>query len=196
MTIMTGGSEILFVSANAHKLEEANLALAQYGLRLKMARIEKVEIQADGLDAIASYAARLAAERSGKAVVCEDSGLFIRALGGFPGPYSSYSFKTLGCNGILKLMEGVADRRGCFQSAVSFCEPGKAPITFIGTTEGSISEAPRGSAGFGFDPIFVPAAGDGRTFAQMEIAEKGRLSHRGEAFRRYAFWASGMAKLK
>jgi XTP/dITP diphosphohydrolase len=196
MTAMTCGSEMLFVSANAHKLEEANLALAQFGLRLKMARIEKVEIQADSLEAIASYAACLAAERSRKAVVCEDSGLFIRALSGFPGPYSSYAFKTLGCSGVLKLMEGIADRRGHFQSAVSFCEPGEAPITFIGTAEGSISEEPRGAAGFGFDPIFAPAAGDGRTFAQMEIAEKGRLSHRGEAFRRFALWASGMAKLK
>jgi XTP/dITP diphosphohydrolase len=196
MTIVTDGSEFLFVTANAHKLEEANLALAQFGLHLKMARVEKVEIQADRLDAIASYAARLAAERSGKAVVCEDSGLFIKALSGFPGPYSSYAFKTIGCNGVLRLMEGAADRRGSFQSAVSFCRPGSPPITFMGTTEGSISEGPRGSAGFGYDPIFAPTAGDGRTFAEMEIAEKGRLSHRGKAFRRFALWASGMAKLK
>lgn len=196
MTDPVEGGEVLFVSANAHKLEEANEALAPYGLRLKMAQIEKVEIQADSLEAIASFAATLAAERSGKAVVCEDSGLFIDALGGFPGPYSSYSFKTLGCKGILKLMEGMTNRQGRFQSALSFCKPGNAPITFVGTAEGSISDQQRGSVGFGFDPIFVPAAGDGRTFAQMEIAEKGRLSHRGEAFRRFALWASGMAKLK
>jgi XTP/dITP diphosphohydrolase len=196
MNDMTSITEMQFASSNAHKLKEANLSLARYGISLKMARVEKVEIQADSLEAIASYAAHLAAESSCAAVVCEDSGLFIDALGGFPGPYSSYAFKTLGCKGILKLMECLSDRKGRFQSAVSFCELGSSPTTFIGTAEGSISEEPRGSEGFGFDPIFIPTGGDGRTFAQMDIAEKGRLSHRGEAFRRFAAWASGMAKLK
>lgn len=188
--------KLLFVTSNAHKLQEANIALAPFNLSLKMAKVEKVEIQADGLDAIASYAARLAAERSGEPVVCEDSGLFIRCMSGFPGPYSSYAFKTIGCGGVLRLMRGVDDRHASFTSAVSFCEPRGDPVTFIGNAEGSISEAPRGAAGFGFDPIFIPSAGDGRTFAQMDAPEKGRLSHRGEAFRRLALWASGKAKLK
>lgn len=193
---MMHGREILFVTGNPHKVEEANQALSEYGIRLKVARVEKVEIQADGLDAIASHAARLAAEASGKPVLCEDSGLHISALGGFPGPYSSYAFRTIGCRGILRLLEGVADRGGRFESAVSFCEPSGEPLTFMGNSEGRISEEMRGSAGFGFDPIFIPAAGDGRTFAQMGVVEKGRFSHRGEAFRRFALWWSGMAKLK
>jgi len=188
--------EILFVTGNTHKLEEANQALSKFGMRLRMADVEKVEIQADGLGAIASYAARVAADKSGRQVVCEDSGLFIGALGGFPGPYSSYAFKTIGCRGILRLMGGMADRGGCFESAVSYCAPGGDPLTFTGSSEGRISEEIRGSAGFGFDPIFIPTAGDGRTFAEMDTTEKGRLSHRGEAFRRFALWGSGMAKLK
>ncbi len=196
MTAGAGGRELLFVTANAHKLEEANLSLAPFGLHLKMAGVEKVEVQADRLDAIASYAARVAAEKSGKSVVCEDSGLFINVLGGFPGPYSSYAFRTIGCNGVLRLMVGSADRRCSFQSAVSYCAAGGSPITFMGVAEGSLAGKARGSRGFGFDPIFVPAAGDGRTFAQMEMAEKGQLSHRGDAFRRFARWTAGMAKLK
>lgn len=193
---MIRGGEILFATGNAHKVEEANQVLSGYGLRLKMAKVEKVEIQADRLDAIASHAARLAAEGSGQPALCEDSGLFIGALGGFPGPYSSYAFRTIGCRGVLRLLEGAADRLGRFESAVSYCEPGREPLAFTGRSEGRISEEARGSAGFGFDPIFVPMAGDGRTFAQMDVAEKGRLSHRGEAFRRFALWRSGMAKLK
>src|SRR5512137_1901085 len=105
---MISDGEMLFVTSNTHKLEEANQALSQFGMRLRIAGIEKVEIQADGLEAIASYAARIAADVSGKPVICEDSGLFIGALKGFPGPYSSYAFKTIGCEGILKLMEGAA----------------------------------------------------------------------------------------
>jgi XTP/dITP diphosphohydrolase len=193
---MISDGEILFVTGNTHKLEEANQVLSQFGMRLRMAGIKKVEIQADGLEAIASYAARMAADESGKPVLCEDSGLFIGALKGFPGPYSSYAFKTTGCGGILRLMEGAACREGRFESAVSYCAPGGEPRTFMGASAGRISEEARGSAGFGFDPIFIPTAGDGRTFAQMDRAEKGRLSHRGEAFRRFALWRSGMAKLK
>jgi XTP/dITP diphosphohydrolase len=193
---MTFDSEILFVTGNTHKLEEANQVLSKFGIRLRMAGFEKLEIQADGLDAIASYAARIAADKSDKPVICEDSGLFIEALGGFPGPYSSYALKTIGCRGVLRLMEGMTVREGRFESAVSYCAPGSKPLAFNGSSEGRISGEIRGSAGFGFDPIFVPATGDGRTFAEMGMAEKGRLSHRGEAFRRFALWGSGMAKLK
>jgi XTP/dITP diphosphohydrolase len=193
---MTLKREILFVTGNAHKLDEANKVLSNFGIHLKMAQVEKVEIQADELAVIASHAARMAAGKSNKPVLCEDAGLFIRALGGFPGPYSSYAFKTIGCKGILKLLLGVTDREGHFESAVSYCEPDGDPQTFIGRSEGRISEGTRGSAGFGFDPIFLPAEGDGRTFAQMELAEKGRYSHRGDAFRRFGLWCSGMAKLK
>lgn len=96
----------------------------------------------------------------------------------------------------MRLMEGMTDRGGRFESAVSYCAPGVKPLTFNGSSEGRISGEIRGSVGFGFDPIFVPTAGDDRTFAEMDIAEKGSLSHRGEAFRRFAIWGSGMAKLK
>lgn len=191
-----GDIEVLFATTNSHKLDEANQIVSPYGISLKMAPIEKVEIQSETLDIIASHAARLAARAAGKAVVCEDSGLFVDALGGFPGPCSSYAFKTIGCGGLLKLMEGVADRRGRFESAVSYCEPGGVPLVFIGRAQGAISEEVRGSSGFGFDPVFIPAGGDGRTFAEMGMDEKGALSHRGQAFRKFALRLSAMAKLK
>jgi XTP/dITP diphosphohydrolase len=64
--------------------------------------------------------------------------------------------------------------------------PDGREVAAIGEVDGTIAEAPRGSQGFGYDPVFVPAEGDGRTFAEMAAAEKHALSHRGRAFRTLA----------
>lgn len=183
--------EILFVTGNRHKVEEANRALSPFGLRARMADCEKIEIQSDSLERIAEYAASVAAERVGSPVIVEDSGLFIDSLMGFPGPFSSFVFKTLGCDGVLRLMSGVLHRTASFRCAVSYCQPKTAAKTFEGWAEGSISSCPKGSQGFGFDPIFIPARGGGRTFAELSIEEKGALSHRGAAFRSFGEWFSG-----
>jgi XTP/dITP diphosphohydrolase len=121
-------------------------------------------------------------------VVAEDAGLFVDALQGFPGPYSSDVYKRLGVKGVLKLMEGVRNRKASFRSAVAFCRPAGRPKCFLGTVVGTIGLRPRGSGGFGFDPIFIPAEGDGRTFAQMTVDEKNRMSHRARSFRKFSRW--------
>jgi len=180
--------EILFVTGNSHKVKEANRVLSRFGITVKMAECEKVEIQSESLTRIARYAASLAAKRLGKPVIVEDSGLFVKALDGFPGPYSSYVYKTIGCGGTLQLMSGITDRRAVFKCAVAFCSPGSPPLAFEGKAYGNISSSIRGSGGFGFDPIFVPKNGDGRTFAEMPPEGKDSLSHRGAAFRGFGEW--------
>jgi XTP/dITP diphosphohydrolase len=148
----------------------------------------KVEIQSDSLSEIASYAAEEAASRLGIPVVAEDAGLFVERLNGFPGPYSSDAFKRLGTKGILKLLEGVSERRAKFLSATAFSAPGGRTMCFVGSVTGHIGLRARGTGGFGFDPIFIPIKGDGRTLAQMTVKEKNRLSHRAASFRKFSKW--------
>ncbi|RLF20910.1 MAG: non-canonical purine NTP pyrophosphatase, RdgB/HAM1 family [Thermoprotei archaeon] len=184
-------NEINFVTGNKHKLEEVKHILEPYGISVKRVTVDKLEIQSNDLCEIAEYSAKIVAERLRIPVVVEDAGLFIEALNGFPGPYSSYVFKTIGNEGILKLMRGVKNRRARFVSAVAYASPNGFVKVFIGVTEGLISIEPRGEYGFGFDPIFIPYEGDGRTFGEMTLDEKSRISHRGKAFRSLAKWLTG-----
>jgi len=177
-----------FLTKNKGKFREAAAVAVNAGFRLRMLAATKIEVQSDSLREIASYAAQEAANRLEVPVVAEDAGLFVHTLRGFPGPYSSDVFERLGIRGILTLMSGVKQRGASFHSATAFCSPHQKPRCFLGTVTGRISRAPRGTGGFGFDPIFVPRRGDGRTFAQMSVEEKNRISHRAASFRRLFRW--------
>ncbi len=138
---------------------------------------------------IAETSAIDAAKKCNLPVIVEDAGLFIKALNGFPGPYSSYVNKTIGVEGILKLMRGIKDRTAYFFSVVAFYDPDINELEFFyGKVEGEIAEEARGKSGFGFDPIFTPIEGDGRTFAEMGVEEKNKFSHRSKALRKFAKW--------
>lgn len=177
-----------FATKNEGKFREAKLIFESLGLKLDMLDTDKIEIQSDSLEEIASFAARELAERLGCRVIVEDAGLFIKSLNGFPGPYSAYVYRTIGLNGILKLMDGISDRYAYFLSVVAYAEPGMPAKVFQGKVEGLISQEPRGFKGFGFDPIFQPLEGDGKTFAEMSSEEKNRFSHRARAFMKLALW--------
>ncbi len=148
----------------------------------------KMEIQSERLEDIALTAAILASIQLKDHVIVEDAGLFINSLRGFPGVYSNYVFKTIGIKGILKLLENVKDRSAYFKSVIAFADMSKGIIrVFTGITEGHIAYEPRGTSGFGFDPIFIPKGYD-RTFAEMSIKEKNKVSHRAKAFRKLVEW--------
>jgi len=176
------------VTGNIHKLEEASKIVSRFGVELAPAGIGKLEIQSENLEDIALAAARHAYMRLKRPVLVDDSGLFVEALGGFPGPYSSYVYRKLGVGGILKLLEGARDRRACFKTALAMIYPPLEKV-FTGNVCGTIADNPRGMGGFGFDPIFVPD-GYTLTFAEMSLEEKNRISHRAHAFRRFAEYAS------
>jgi len=183
--------QLSFTTGNKGKYAEASRIASEYGVRLRQVYRQKIEIQSDDLKEIARFAAKEASEAIRRSVVSEDSGFFVHSLGGFPGPYSSYVYRTLGYDGILRLMKHVRNRNAHFQAAVAFCRPRTRPVCFSGIVEGVISGRPRGRKGFGFDPIFVPNDGDGRTFAQMNAKEKNFISHRGKAFFAFFDWVSG-----
>jgi XTP/dITP diphosphohydrolase len=181
-------TEFFFATGNSHKVQEARAALSQFNIGVqKLDEFQKLEIQHLDLEEIASSALALIISRTNKPVLVEDSGLFIHQLNGFPGPYSSYVFETLGHEGILRLLEEAKTRKAEFRSSVAFGINGKWAATFSSSTEGTILMQPRGENGFGFDPIFVPLW-TSKTFAEMSLKEKTIYSHRAKAISKLALW--------
>ncbi len=176
---------LAFVTSNPGKVEEVRRYLAPLGIDVYQLRVEYPEIQADSLEEVAEYGVRWLAERIDGPFFLDDSGLFIPALKGFPGVYSAYVYRTLGIEGILRLLAGVDDRGAYFKSIIAYWD-GELHV-FEGRVDGVITREPRGSGGFGFDPIFRPSGFD-RTFAEMTTDEKNRISHRGRALQRFATW--------
>jgi len=115
-----------------------------------------------------------------RVAMVEDSGLFVKSLGGFPGVYSSFVMKTIGPRSLIPLLEG-KDRSAEFRAVIGLRE-GRKVRFFTGVSPGSISTEMRGTGGFGFDPVFIPD-GETRTMAEMGTEEKNLLSHRGRALR-------------
>ena len=183
----TGGVRraLCLLSGNSHKLREMSVVAESMGWALTMCEgAQKLEVQSDKLEEVVLFAAR-SAELPGSIV--EDSGLFISALNGFPGPYSSYVYSTIGSAGLLRLMDGIEDRGAYFESAIAYMDARGNIRVFTGRVYGVIAEEPAGSGGFGFDPIFIPA-GYSKTFAEMELEEKSWISHRGTAISRLLRW--------
>jgi XTP/dITP diphosphohydrolase len=179
-----------FVTQNAHKYEEARRTVDPFGIKIRMLASPKTEIQSTSLEEIANFAAEEAARKHHRTVVVEDSGLFVKALNGFPGPFSSYAHSTLGVEGLLRLMSQTANREAYFQASVSLSSPRASTRSFSGTVHGSVSRKSSGTKGFGFDPIFIPR-GTRKTFAQGGGQFKDRFSHRAIAFRKLARWYNG-----
>ncbi|WEU39725.1 MAG: XTP/dITP diphosphatase [Candidatus Odinarchaeum yellowstonii] len=174
---------IYFATGNPHKVEEAKLILKNYNVDLAHLNIQRVEIQSTDLAEIATYSLNQIVKEFKQPVFVEDTGLFINSLNGFPGPFSSYVFKTLGNKGIIKLMKEETDRRALFKTVIAFKESDKNTVKiFVGETQGFIAEETRG-VGWGYDPIFIPLEGDGRTYAEMSLEEKNMLSHRFKALK-------------
>ncbi|MEM2102812.1 MAG: XTP/dITP diphosphatase [Candidatus Bathyarchaeia archaeon] len=180
---------VFLVTGNVHKFNEARSVLREFGLSCAMLNMDAGEIQDDNLENIAKVSAMDAGEKSALPIIVEDAGLFIDALNGFPGPYSSYVFRTIGIKGVLQLMRNVEERSATFHAVVAFYSPNaKSLRCFHGKVRGKIARQPRGIYGFGFDPIFLPRTSPSKTFAEISLSQKNMYSHRAEALRRFAKW--------
>jgi len=132
--------------------------------------------------------AKVVSKRSGLPAIADDSGLIVHALGGLPGVYSA---RFAGENAsdmennlkLLKEMEGIKDRKAEFVCVIAVALPDGRIRTYEGRCEGIITTEPIGDKGFGYDPVFYypPLK---KTFAQMSIDEKNRISHRAEAIQK------------
>ena len=173
--------DLFFVSSNKHKYLEARNILDSFGIRLGFLRLSLEEIQSNSTKKIAIKKAKDAFSKSRKSLIVEDAGLFINSLDGFPGPYSSFVFQTIGNEGILDLLGKKRDAK--FVSLITYCDK-KITKSFEGKIDGTISKKLRGT-GWGYDPIFIPKSSS-KTFA--EIKNKNKLSHRYKSLKKFASW--------
>lgn len=181
-------SRILFASSNRHKFQEASRILDPLGIKTSHLRCSPEEIQSDSVARISRHKARHAFGLCKKPVIVEDDGLTIDSLGGFPGPYSSYVFDTVGNRGILDLVNRHRRLRktASFVSVVTYCDRAHLE-SFSARVRGRISPSARGT-GWGYDPIFIPR-GTSKTFAQLDAAnDKDRASHRRAALVKFSRW--------
>ena len=193
-----GPLRLVLASANPDKAREITAILsASLPVTLLARPADAAEVAEDGETLLdnARLKARALVAATGTAAVADDTGLEVDALGGAPGVYSArYAGEdaTYADNvaKLLRELAGLADhggaRRARFRTValVAFAEG--AEVWAEGTVEGTIAPEQRGSQGFGYDPVFVPDGGDGRTFAEMRPEEKDAMSHRGRAFRALA----------
>jgi XTP/dITP diphosphohydrolase len=145
----------------------------------------------DTLIANARLKAVALSEATSLVAIADDTGLEVDALGGAPGVYSArYAGEdaTYADNvaRLIAALEGIGGRRARFRTVAVARWPDGRELACEGTVDGVIAKQARGDGGFGYDPVFVPDEGGGRTFAEMEPAEKHRMSHRGRAFRALA----------
>ena len=186
---------VWFMTGNVGKVREAKHALEPLGFEVKQLVVEGVEIsepQCDDLEIVARsklQQAQAHLPHPDDALMVEDAGLFVDALDGFPGVYSAYVLKTLGCNGMLNLMEGKNNRNAEFQAVAALLLDGDVFIS-RGVCQGVLAAKASGEDGFGFDPIFVPNdvegegivhATNGLTFADVDLSVKEKFSHRRKA---------------
>ena len=173
--------DLFFASSNIHKYREAKKILETFGINIGFLKNSLEEIQSSSLKVIAARKAKDAFSKYKKPVIIEDDGLFIESLDGFPGPYSSYVFKTIGNIGILNLLKN--NRKAKFVSIITYCDE-EILKSFDGQLDGIISKQQKGK-GWGYDPIFIPKNST-KTFAEMN--EKNNLSHRYKALKKFSSW--------
>ena len=173
--------KVLFATGNPGKLREVQAIFEPLGFEVQQLVDEYPEIQADTLEEVVASGLRYLFEHHRMPIIIDDSGLFIETLGGFPGVYSAYVFKTLGCKGILKQMEHIDNRRAEFRCCAGYVDKNGQIYLKTGSSQGSIIHEKRGKKGFGYDPIFVPDEHD-LTFAELDMESKNKISHRGRAF--------------
>jgi len=183
----SGRGRLLLATGNAHKLAEVASILDGWEVE---ARDPGVEETGATFEENALLKARAVAAASGELAVADDSGIEIDALGGAPGVHSARW--TVEGDWIPRVLRDLAATgpdgdRGCrYVCAAAAAWPDGREVVVRGTADGRVATEPRGTGGFGYDPIMIPDEGDGRTFAEMTDAEKHVLSHRGRAFRALA----------
>jgi XTP/dITP diphosphohydrolase len=171
---------LYFITGNKGKVREATEKLRPLGFSVVQKDLGYPEVQADSLQEVAQQGIEHVRAKLHQAFMLEDAGLFIDTLQGFPGVYSKYVFFTIGLPGILRLLQGVENRKAVFRSVYAYSEPGKKPVIVTGECKGMISNEQRGKHGFGYDPIFIPND-EKKTFGEMTIEEKNQFSHRAKA---------------
>ena len=184
-------ARLVVASQNPDKIREVEEVLESLALPIEIVRGHQwpeVEETEDTLEGNARLKARAVAAYTGLAAVADDTGLEVRALGGAPGVFTA---RYAGPNAtyadnVAKLiaeLDGIDDRFARFRTAVALVDPSGEEVVVEGSLVGSIASQPRGTGGFGYDPVFVV---DERTLAEIPPAEKNAISHRARALQALA----------
>jgi XTP/dITP diphosphohydrolase len=183
--------EITFASQNPDKIKEIS-ALMPSGIKLNGLNENMFEKElpetGNTLEENALQKARFVYEKTGKPCFADDTGLEIHALNGRPGVYSArYAGEEKNADKnirkVLDELHNSSDRKAHFRTVIAFCD-GKNEHLFEGVVEGKIRSEKKGEKGFGYDPIFMPD-GFSKTFAEMDLAEKNKVSHRARALTKF-----------
>jgi XTP/dITP diphosphohydrolase len=180
---------LCFASNNAHKLDEIRPLLPAGLELLSLADIgchEELPETQPTLEGNALQKAQYVFEHYGVGCFADDTGLEVAALGGEPGVYSArYAGpQREAADNVAKLLRELGsqpNRSARFRTVVALVRGEGDVHEFSGEVAGTIAAAPSGQGGFGYDPVFVPSEGDGRSFAEMTLAEKNGISHRARA---------------
>lgn len=197
-------NDIIIASKNKGKIKEFNELFKKYKIQVRslidLSDIEDIEETGSTFEENASLKAEGIAGIVNKPVLADDSGLVIDALDGRPGVYSArYAGEPTddmaNMNKVLKEMRDIpkAERTARFISVLALKIPGKETIYQTGTCEGTITFSPSGENGFGYDPIFIPN-GYTITMAEMDSAEKNKISHRSNALKKLEKWLATYIK--
>ena len=172
----------VLATTNAGKAREIDAIFHAAGLDVgcvpRPADVAPVDETGDSLEANARLKARAVRDATGEATIADDTGLEVAALGGAPGVHSArYAGPDATDDDnvtlLLSRLEGVPleNRRARFVTVAAAAFPDGRELAAIGTADGTITRARRGSRGFGYDAVFRPDAGDGLTFAELSLAE-------------------------
>lgn len=188
-------TRLVLATGNPHKVVEIEPLLAGAGVELvligRLVEGWDVEETGETLEANAALKARAAVAATGEPAVADDTGLFVDALEGAPGVRSA-RYAGPACSfadnvrKLLEAMTGVRARAARFRTVVVLACPDGSAGAFEGALEGTIGTEPRGTEGFGYDPVFILPGG--RTLAELPLAEKNRVSHRAAAFGALGTW--------
>ncbi|HVZ12385.1 MAG TPA: non-canonical purine NTP pyrophosphatase [Patescibacteria group bacterium] len=181
--------KIYLSTTNKGKLKEFSEIL---DLPLVAVNIDVDEVQSMDLEYVSRKKAEAAFEKVKKPVIVDDVGVYFEAWNGFPGPFIKFLNESVGYDGISRMLDSVSKKMRAVD-AISYHD-GKKIHTFIGEFNGTIVER-RGENGFGFDPIVMPD-GYSMTFAEMDPADKHKISHRGRALAKFKNFLDGSQKSK
>jgi len=177
-------SELFFATSNENKFQEAERILSNLGVKINLFKTTLEEIQSNDLNDIAKKKVINAFKLVQKPVIIEDDGLFIDSLGGFPGPYSSYVYDTIGNKGIMSLLENSVVRDAKFVSIIAYLDSTSDVKLFESSIPGKITSIIE-KGGWGYDPIFIP---DGESKTYANVSDKDKFSHRAAALTKFSNW--------
>jgi XTP/dITP diphosphohydrolase len=194
---MNHQKQLLFASANRHKLEEIRQIIPAAYMLLGLNDYsvdEEIPEPFDTFEANAAAKASYVYKKTGIPCFADDSGLVVDALDGRPGVLSAryageHKSSEENVRKLLSELTGIRDRTARFIAVIAYQENEKDVLLFKGTIEGTINYTPAGAGGFGYDPVFIPSGFD-QTFAHLAPALKNQISHRAKAIKLFLQYLS------